>query len=206
MTSRMLSVPRLTKISMIPSANPTSPTRLTMNAFFAASAADRFVLPEADQQVARQPDQLPGDEDDEEVVGEDEEQHREHEQVQVGEEPPVARVVAHVADRVDVDEQPDRRHDDQQAGGQGVDEEAGLDVEARRPGSRCRGGPVAVARRLLVERRAVGQRRERDDHARSPRRRRRPPTGIEVGLLVEPPADDGRDRRSRPAAGSRSAG
>jgi hypothetical protein len=32
----------LTQIAMIPSANPTSPTRLTMNAFFAASAADRL--------------------------------------------------------------------------------------------------------------------------------------------------------------------
>ena len=42
MTSRMSSVPRLTKMSMIPSANPTSPTRLTMNAFFAARAADRL--------------------------------------------------------------------------------------------------------------------------------------------------------------------
>ena len=42
MTSRMSSVPRLTKISMIPSAKPTSPTRLTMNAFFAASAAVRL--------------------------------------------------------------------------------------------------------------------------------------------------------------------
>ena len=38
-TSRMSSVPRLTKISMMPSAKPTSPTRLTMNAFLAASAA-----------------------------------------------------------------------------------------------------------------------------------------------------------------------
>ena len=29
-------------MSMIPSAKPTSPTRLTMNAFFAASAAERL--------------------------------------------------------------------------------------------------------------------------------------------------------------------
>ena len=41
--SWMLSVPVFTKIAMIPSANPTSPTRLTMNAFLAASAAERFV-------------------------------------------------------------------------------------------------------------------------------------------------------------------
>ncbi len=82
-----------------------------------------LVLPEPDEQVARQPDQLPGDEDDEEVVREDEQQHRDHEQVQVGEEPPVARVMAHVADRVDVDEEADRQDDDQEAGGQVVDEE-----------------------------------------------------------------------------------
>ena len=38
----MFSVPVFTKMAMIPSANPTSPTRLTMNAFFAASAAERL--------------------------------------------------------------------------------------------------------------------------------------------------------------------
>ncbi len=41
-TAWMSSVPRLAKMSMIPSAKPTSPTRLTMNAFFAARAAVRF--------------------------------------------------------------------------------------------------------------------------------------------------------------------
>ena len=38
----MFNVPVSTKIAMIPSAKPTSPTRLTMNAFFAASAALRL--------------------------------------------------------------------------------------------------------------------------------------------------------------------
>ena len=38
----MSSVPSVTKMSMIPSAKPTSPTRLTMNAFLAARAADRL--------------------------------------------------------------------------------------------------------------------------------------------------------------------
>ena len=40
--SWMFRVPVFTKIAMMPSANPTSPTRLTMNAFLAASAADRL--------------------------------------------------------------------------------------------------------------------------------------------------------------------
>jgi hypothetical protein len=38
----MFSVPVETQMSMIPSAKPTSPTRFTMKAFFAASAAERF--------------------------------------------------------------------------------------------------------------------------------------------------------------------
>ena len=37
----MSSVPVFAKIAMIPRAKPTSPTRLTMNAFLLASAADR---------------------------------------------------------------------------------------------------------------------------------------------------------------------
>ena len=37
----MLSVPVVTQIAMMPRAKPTSPTRLTMNAFFAARAALR---------------------------------------------------------------------------------------------------------------------------------------------------------------------
>ncbi len=40
--SRMFRVPVETQMSIIPSANPTSPTRLTMKAFFAASAAERL--------------------------------------------------------------------------------------------------------------------------------------------------------------------
>jgi hypothetical protein len=38
------------------------------------------------------------------VVGQDEHQHRGDEKVEVGEEPPPARVMRHVADRVDVDQ------------------------------------------------------------------------------------------------------
>ena len=38
----MSMVPVLTKIAMMPSAKPKSPTRLTMNAFLAARAAERL--------------------------------------------------------------------------------------------------------------------------------------------------------------------
>ena len=40
--SRISKVPVFTKMAMIPSAKPTSPTRFTMNAFLAARAAERL--------------------------------------------------------------------------------------------------------------------------------------------------------------------
>ena len=47
-----------------------------------------------------------------EAVAEDEQQHREDEQVEVGEEAPVGRLVGHVAGRVDVDERADDGDDE----------------------------------------------------------------------------------------------
>ena len=89
----------------------------------------RLLVPEADEQVAAQAHQLPAHVEEQEVVGEDQHQHAEHEEVQVGEEAPEAAVAVHVADRVDVDEESDRADDEQQHRGQRVDEEADLDVE-----------------------------------------------------------------------------
>src|SRR5262249_47583416 len=53
---------------------------------------------EADEEVGGEADALPSDEEEEEVRGEDQNQHEEHEEVQVGEEAPVALFVGHVAD------------------------------------------------------------------------------------------------------------
>ena len=88
-----------------------------------------LLVPEADEQVAAQAHQLPAHVEEQEVVGEDQHQHAEHEEVQVGEEAPEAAVAVHVADRVDVDEESDGADDEQQHRGQRVDEEADLDVE-----------------------------------------------------------------------------
>ncbi len=70
---------------------------------------------EADQQVAAQPDALPADEQDDQVGPEDEGEHGEHEEVEVGE---VTRIRAlalavHVPHRVDVDQKPHERHEEQ---------------------------------------------------------------------------------------------
>ena len=123
-------------------------------------------VPEADQQVAREADQLPRAEEDEVPVREHEEEHREHEEVEVGEEAPATRVVGHVPDAVDVDERADPRDHDEQDRGQVVDEEARIDVEVA-------GGDPRVEREADAVL-AVGarQRLPRDDRSRSP-----PPRG-----------------------------
>ena len=69
-------------------------------------AGTLLVVVEADQEVGAEPHALPADEHDQVVVAQDQQQHRAHEQVQVGEVAAVARLVAHVADGVDVDQKP----------------------------------------------------------------------------------------------------
>src|SRR5690606_20917121 len=63
-----------------------------------------FVRPETDQQIRRQADALPADVQAEEIVHQHQQQHRGEEQIQVREELSALRVLAHVADRVDVDQ------------------------------------------------------------------------------------------------------
>ena len=111
---------------------PRSPTRFITNAFLAAAAAGRLVLPEADQQVGRQADALPADEQHQVVVGEDQDQHRRDEQVQVGEEAAAALVVRHVADRVEVDQAADAGDQQGEQDRQLVDQQADLEPSRRR--------------------------------------------------------------------------
>jgi hypothetical protein len=63
----------------MPIMKPKSPMRLVRKAFFAASAAV-LVEPMADEQVGAHADQFPEDEHHEEVVGQHDAGHREHEQ------------------------------------------------------------------------------------------------------------------------------
>ena len=67
---------------------------------------------EADEQVGTEPDSLPTDKHQEEIVSQHQRQHREHEQIQVGKEAIEAGVAAHVADRKDVNQEPDERHEE----------------------------------------------------------------------------------------------
>ena len=118
------SVPKVRKMSSMPSVKPKSPTRLTRNAFLPACEALLLAEPEGDEQVGAQAHALPAEEHEQVVVRQDEDEHGEHEEVEVGEEPVVALVVLHVADRVVVHEHADRAHDEQHDRRERVDQVA----------------------------------------------------------------------------------
>ena len=64
----------------------------------------RLLVPEADQQIGGEADAFPAEEHLHQIVGRHQHQHGEGEQRQIGEEARPARVLGHVADRIEVDE------------------------------------------------------------------------------------------------------
>ena len=92
------------------------------------AAAGGAVVPEADQQVAAQADQLPADEERQHVVGQHDQQHAEGEQGQIGEETAVARVemavLDHVRARIHVHQEADHRDHDEHDRGEWVNRDA----------------------------------------------------------------------------------
>ena len=89
-----------------------------------------FVGPEPDEQVRRETDTLPADVEQQEVVGQDQQQHRRHEQVQLAEEAAPVEVVLHVADRVNVDQRPDSGDQEHEHTGKRVEQQVGVGMEA----------------------------------------------------------------------------
>ncbi len=83
--------------------------------------------PEPDERVGGKPDQLPEDVDEEEALGQDEPEHGERENGEVGEEPAVLRVAVHVPDREQVHEEGDQGHHDEHHGRQIVHEDPRVD-------------------------------------------------------------------------------
>ncbi|MPM40358.1 hypothetical protein SDC9_86998 [bioreactor metagenome] len=164
------------------------------------------LLPEADQQVGRQTDALPAEEQQQVVVRQHQDQHRRDEQVQVGEEPAPVGVVGHVADRVDVDQRPDTGDQQGEQDRQLVDPQP----EARRPAARVdpfvqRGAHHALVRRTQqhLGEQAGGDRERPDRHQ----------GGQVVAPLVGHPSEDeqqqGTERGGgdhRPAPGEHSLG
>ena len=86
-------------------------------------------VPEADQQVAGERHRRPADDQDHQVGGQHQQRHREDEEVHVAEEARRALVVLHVADRVDVDQQPHPGDHQQHQHRELVDGDVDRDVE-----------------------------------------------------------------------------
>jgi hypothetical protein len=96
----------------VPSTRPTSPTTLMTNALIPAH------------------DERPTDDQQHEVARQDQEQHREDEEVEVGEKARVALVAVQIADRIEVDQHryagDDADHEDRER----IDEHRGVGVYA----------------------------------------------------------------------------
>ena len=89
-------------------------------------------VPEADQQVGAQADAFPADEQQRQRVAQHQHQHRGGEQVHIGEEARDVRILVHVAERVDVDQEADAGDDQDHHAGQRVDAEGHLERQRRR--------------------------------------------------------------------------
>ena len=83
----------------------------------------------ANQQVRADADQLPGEVEQQKVVGEHQRQHRRDEERDDGVVPAVARVTLHVAKRVDLHHQPDKADDREHHDRHGIDVDAQPQLE-----------------------------------------------------------------------------
>ncbi len=110
----------------MPSSRPRSPIRVVMNAFLAAAAAAGLSIPEANQQVRREPHNLPTHKQQQQAIGDQHPEHRPRKQGEKAEKPGEVFVVVHVRHAVDKDEQPDERHHHQHDRGQWIQHPAQL--------------------------------------------------------------------------------
>ncbi len=156
----------------------------------------RPLVVEADQQVRREPDEAPADQQEEQVPALDEHQHREDEQRHVREVPALLVLAVHVADRVGDDQRPDAGDDQHHHDRERVGEDREADAEV--PGDE----PVVQAVESLraVLGRAAEHLAERDDRGDE-----RPAAGERRDPAGRPPRDRGAEqrdqRRRRRAAG-----
>ena len=108
----------------------------------------------ADQQVGGQAHAFPADVEHQVAVGQHQQQHGGHEQVEVAEEPPAAGIVVHVADRVDVDQRADPGDQQDEGQRQRVEQEADVDLEAahRHPAEQVQVALALPSPRLVLDR------------------------------------------------------
>ena len=161
----------LSRIRNAAITSATSPITLITNALMPAAHRGLAPVPERDQEVRGRAHERPPDDQDHEVGRQDQQQHREDEEVQVGEVARVAAVAAHVGDRVEVDQERHARHHQAHEHRQRVHQDREVDLEVA--GGRV--GPRAVDELALllglVEQ--VEQRADRGEERQEDRRGRR---------------------------------
>ena len=106
--------------------------RVVMNAFFAAAAALGLLDPESDEQIGREPDQFPKDEEQEQAVRDDNAEHCAGEKREIGEEAGEIFVVGHVADAEDKNTEPNERDHHEHRGGERIEHPTDAKCGARR--------------------------------------------------------------------------
>ncbi len=153
-------------------------------------------VPEADEQIAANPDPFPPDEQDGEVRAHHQDQHREAKQIEIGEEPVkpavASMVVPHVRGGVEVDQETDAGDDEHHHRAQAIDDEGdlygrGSKAMARRDLDPAPGGELEFVDRVL---RVAGAREQRE---RGERRQKRTADRGErhqaYGIFAEPFAE-----------------
>ncbi len=92
--------------------------------FFGGCGGAGVGVPEADEEVGGEADDLPAHEEEEEGVGDEDAEHGSGEEGEEAEEAGEVFVVGHVADAVDEDEQADEGDHDEHDGGEGIEHPA----------------------------------------------------------------------------------
>lgn len=85
--------------------------------------------PKRNEQIRAQADKFPSDVHQQIVVSEYENEHREHEQVEIRKESTVTFVVFHVADGINVDEKADARDDEEHQCGKRIEQKRDIHLE-----------------------------------------------------------------------------
>ena len=113
------------------------------NKSLVAGYSIRVVLvPEANQEVRAEPHALPADKEEQEIIGHDQHQHKKDKEVEIGEVAHHPLVMAHVSERIDVNQQADAADDQKHDRAQGVDLEGNLRLKRSRldPGKESSNG------------------------------------------------------------------
>ena len=88
-----------------------------------------IVVPKTDEEIGTETHAFPADEQHQQIVPHHQQEHKEDKQVQINEKTNHPLVVPHIAERIDMDQEPDAGDDEQHHRGQGIDLKRELDLK-----------------------------------------------------------------------------